>query len=203
MPAVSANPFPTNGSGPRLSYGAMRLRWCGWALLAFARRWGVYLVVTAAVVGAGSNSPVQAVSAVAAWLVLPLFWAAGQGNWLLPAWVAQVLLGLALLWGARALLWPPQWAEAERALPLRRSDTQVSDACVVSLALAPLWPQHPARLPSPGSNRCCGGPCGVARRGARGGLCGSPVQACSCRPRAWSGAASSRLGGWRLLPRRR
>ncbi len=116
----------------------MRLRWCALALREFIARWGVLIVVTAAVVGAGSNGPVQSVAAVAVWLVLPLCLAATRGAWLLPAWMAQALVGAGLVWGLRALLWPTQWREAERALPLERAQTLRSDALVVALALLPL-----------------------------------------------------------------
>ena len=37
-----------------LGYHAMRLRWCGLALLAFLRRWAAYFVVAGAVAGAGA-----------------------------------------------------------------------------------------------------------------------------------------------------
>jgi len=121
-----------------LAYHAMRLRWCGWALLAFLRRWGVYGLVAVAVIGAGAASAIEIVSAVAAWLVLPLFRAAGEPAWLLPAVLLQSLLGCLLVWGMRPLLWPARWAEAERALPLASVDVLLSDAIVVAIGLVPL-----------------------------------------------------------------
>jgi len=129
-----------------MDYGSMRLRWCALALRAFVARWAVLILVTAAVVGAGSNGPVQAVGAVAAWLVLPLCRAATHGAWLAPAWLAQVLVGAGLVWGVRALLWPAQWREAELALPLPRGQTLRSDALVVALALLPLAVSYAAGL---------------------------------------------------------
>jgi hypothetical protein len=122
-----------------MPYGAMRLRWCGLALRAFLARWGVLLLVTAFLAGAGSNGPVAAVAGLAGWLVLPLAVAATRGPWLLPAWLAQAVLGAALVAGARAMLWPTAWREAERALPLPRAQTLRSDALVVALTLLPLW----------------------------------------------------------------
>ncbi len=119
------------------SYHAIRLAWCRLALRAFVRRWGVYFVVAALVVGAGSGSPLAAMAGVAGWTVVPLAHAAAQGAWLLPATVAQALLGLGLLAGARSLLWPPHWREAERALPLSRRELRRSDAVVVAWALLP------------------------------------------------------------------
>lgn len=123
-----------------LGYGALRMRWCGLALRAFLARWGVYLLIAAALAGAGSGSPVTAVAALAAWVVLPLVWAASQGTaWLLAVWCLQVALGVGLVWGARALLWPPSWGDSERALPLLPRDTLRSDALVVAVVLLPLW----------------------------------------------------------------
>ncbi len=121
-----------------LGYHAMRLRWCRVALVSFLRRWGIYLVVLAAAVGAGATGAWQIISALAAWLVLPLFYAAGHSGWLIAAVALQALAGAALVWGLRALLWPPRWAEAERALPIHRRETRRSDAFVVLLALLPL-----------------------------------------------------------------
>jgi hypothetical protein len=140
-----------------MSYGQMRMAWCRWALFAFVRRWAAYLVVAVLVLSAGAVGFVDIVMAAAAWLVLPLFYAATQGGWLLPATLVQALVGAAAVWGMRHLLWPRAWAEAERALPLLPAQTRRSDAAVVLLALSPLlliWAlgalsllaQHPAWL---------------------------------------------------------
>lgn len=123
---------------PSLSYHAMRMRWCRAALLAFLRRWGVYLVVGAAVVGGGSSGAVDTVRALCAWLVLPLFRAASEPLWLAPAVLLQAILGAALIGGMRPLLWSARWAAAERALPILRRDTLFSDSGVVALGLLPL-----------------------------------------------------------------
>ncbi|MEX8520723.1 MAG: hypothetical protein AB3X44_19645 [Leptothrix sp. (in: b-proteobacteria)] len=139
--------MPIRDSGPPLSalttlaplpYHRMRLAWCRLALLDFLRRWGVYLLVLAAVVGGGTVGALSSLSALTAWLVLPLFQAAAQPMWLLPAVLLQALAGALLVWGTRTLLWPPRWAEIERALPLGRRETGRSDLIVVSLALLPL-----------------------------------------------------------------
>jgi hypothetical protein len=116
----------------------MRMAWCALALRAFVRRWLVYVLVAAAVFGAGAVGFVHIVMGAAAWLVLPLFYAASQGPWLLPAWALQTLFGLALIWGLRHLLWPLAWAEAERALPIEPTHSKRSDAVVVAIALLPL-----------------------------------------------------------------
>jgi hypothetical protein len=124
-----------------LGYHAMRMRWCARALRAFLRRWGVHLLVASALAGGASSTAASApatIEALCAWLVLPLFRAAAEPAWLVPAVVLQAMLGAALVWGMRALLWPVHWAAAERALPIARRDTLISDSVVVSLGLAPL-----------------------------------------------------------------
>ena len=124
-----------------LGYHAMRMRWCRSALWAFVRRWGVYLVGGAALFAAGMpGGPGDALSAVrglCAWLVLPLFQAAAEPVWLVPAIALQALVGAGLVWGMRPLLWPAQWAMAERALPVARCETLLSDCRVVPLGLLP------------------------------------------------------------------
>ncbi len=122
-----------------LGYHAMRLRWCRLALVQFLRRWGIYIVVAALVVGAGANSPVHAVAGVAAWTVMPVFVAAARGPlWLLPAMAAQALLALVCVWGLRSLLWPPRWRDAEAALPIEPREQRRSDIVVVAFALLPI-----------------------------------------------------------------
>jgi hypothetical protein len=123
---------------PDLTYGAMRLRWCRLALLAFVKRWAIYLVVAVAVLAGGVVGFVTFVMAAAAWLVLPLFYAAAHGAWLLPALLLQALMAAAAVWGLRTALWPVRWAEAERALPIAAVDTWRSDLHVVLIALLPL-----------------------------------------------------------------
>jgi len=121
-----------------LGYHAMRLRWCKLALQQFLRRWGVYLVVGAAAVGAGANSPAHAVAGVAAWTVMPLFSAADHGLWLLPGTLLQALAAVGCVWGLRSLLWPARWREAEAALPIDPGSRRRSDRIVVAVALLPL-----------------------------------------------------------------
>lgn len=123
---------------PNLGYADVRLSWCRFALLAFLRRWGVYLLVLGAVIGAGAVGALQIIGAVAAWLVLPLFYASSQPVWLIPAVAAQALVGVGCTWGARAMLWSPAWAEAERALPIPPGQLRHSDVLVVSLVQLPL-----------------------------------------------------------------
>jgi hypothetical protein len=134
--ARSAAPPPP---GPALNYSAMRLRWCGLALRDFLRRWAIYAVVGAAVASAGAVGWHHIIAAVSAWFVMPLFYAASQGAWLAVALPVQVLFGTACVWAARNLLWPPHWAESERALPIARAQLLRSDATVVLIALIPLF----------------------------------------------------------------
>ena len=140
-----------------LGYGGLRLRWCGAALRAFMARWGVYGVVAAALVGAGSDSPVASVAGVAAWTVLPLFRAASHPLALARVVLLQSALGGCLVWAMRPLLWNARWRAVERALPITAQALRRSDATVVALGLVPLlvlyalgaaawWVQRPAWL---------------------------------------------------------
>ena len=121
-------------------YHAMRLAWCRRALLALARRWGVYALVVVMVLSAGAAGAWQIASALAAASVLPLLQAATRPlPWTAGAVVLQALVGGALVWALRPLLLPRRWLEAERALPLPPAMTRRSDAALVALALLPLW----------------------------------------------------------------
>jgi hypothetical protein len=127
-------------AGPTLSYGAVHARACALALRQGARRWGVYVLVVAvlASAGAGWASALAAVQALAAWLVLPLFWSVAQGpGWALGGTLAHGLAGAGLLLGARQWLWPAHWAEAERALPIAPAEQRQSDVRLIALALLP------------------------------------------------------------------
>jgi len=121
-----------------LGYHGMRLRWCRDALLRLLRRWAVYIVVGALVAGAGASGAWQAISAVAAWLVLPLFYSAGHGAWLGFGIAMQGLAGGLVAVALSPLLWQRSWADAERALPVAHGPRLASDTAVVAMALAPL-----------------------------------------------------------------
>lgn len=121
-----------------LGYHGMRLRWCLDALLRLLRRWAVYLVVGALVIGAGASSAWQAITAVAAWLVLPLFVSASHGAWLGMGIAMQGLAGSLVSVALSPLLWQRTWADAERALPIAPGLRLASDAAMVAMALAPL-----------------------------------------------------------------
>lgn len=125
---------------PTLSYGAMHALACWLALRQGARRWAVYVLMAAVLAGAGADlaSALAALQALAAWLVLPLFWAVAQGPlWALAGLLLHTLAGAGLLWGARQWLWPAQWAEQERALPIAPSAQTRSDLRLIFLALLP------------------------------------------------------------------
>ena len=123
---------------PPLGYHGMRLRWCLDALLRLLRRWAVYIVVGALVIGAGASGAWQAITAVAAWLVLPLFVSASHGAWLAAGIAMQGLAGGLVAVALSPLLWQRTWADAERALPIAPGLRLASDAAMVAMALAPL-----------------------------------------------------------------
>ena len=121
-----------------LGYHGMRLRWCLDALLRLLRRWAVYIVVGALVIGAGASGAWQAITAVSAWLVLPLFVSASHGAWLAAGIAMQGLAGGLVAVALSPLLWQRTWADAERALPIAPGLRLASDAAMVAMALAPL-----------------------------------------------------------------
>jgi hypothetical protein len=125
---------------PTLRYGAVHARACLLAVRQGVGRWGVYVLMAALLAGAGADpgSAVAALQALAAWLVLPLFWAVAQGPLLgLAGVVLHALAGAGLLLGARQWLWPSAWAEQERALPIPPGEQTRSDLLLLALALVP------------------------------------------------------------------
>ena len=123
-----------------LSYGQVRLAWCRMALVSLMRRWGIYVLVGLLVLGGAGSSAVAAMTAFAAWSVLPLFQSATQpiGQAFLMTF-GYALVGGMLVWGLSPVLWPRAWAEAERALPIVERAQRVSDLIVVLLGLTPLF----------------------------------------------------------------
>jgi hypothetical protein len=115
----------------RRTYRQVRRQQCLALLRAFVRRWGIHLVIAACIAGIGAP-------ALAVWSVLPLFWSLGQPLLAAPALWLYATGGALLLWAARALLWPLDWAEAERALPIPHAQRVMSDLEVVTVALLPL-----------------------------------------------------------------
>lgn len=131
---LSPDRLPSN-----MSYHRMRLKWCGATLRALLRRWAVYVVLGLLIVGAGSVGATTAMAAIAAWSVLPLFKAASQSAPLgLLGAMLHALIGAGVVLALRPVLWPVQWAEAERALPVAARERLLSDIGVVLLALLPL-----------------------------------------------------------------
>lgn len=121
-----------------MDYHAMRLAWCRRALLELLRRWGVYAVVAAVVLGAGISGAGTVLAGAAAWAVVPLFDAvatsAARG---LAATGVQAAAGALVVWALRPLLLPARWVEAERALPLPPAALRRSDLALAALALVP------------------------------------------------------------------
>lgn len=123
-----------------LSYGQVRLAWCRMALVSLIRRWGIYVLVGLLVLGGAGSSAVAAMTAFAAWSVLPLFQSALQpiGRAFLMTF-GYALVGGMVVWGLSPVLWPRAWAEAERALPIVEREQRISDLIVVLLGLTPLF----------------------------------------------------------------
>jgi hypothetical protein len=118
---------------PIQRYGAVRLAWCKAALANLIRRWGVYMVIAAVVLG--GTDP----QAAAALLLAPLFLSVQQTTiQSLLVCSLYALGGGVLSWLTSPLLWSKTWAEAERVLPLDPAETLRSDIVVVLLGLTPV-----------------------------------------------------------------
>ncbi len=112
-------------------YTSLRLAYCRGAVRSFQRRLFASIVVCLAVAGIGGP-------ALVAGVVLPLYWALAHGAWIWAALAGYAVAGGMLVAAIRPLLWNPQWAQAERALPIRARDTLESDIQVVLLAFLPV-----------------------------------------------------------------
>lgn len=122
------------------SYSQIRLAWCRTALISLMRRWGIYVLVGLLVLGGAGSSALAAITALAAWSVLPLFQAAQQSiGQAFVLTLVYALVGGMLVWGLSPVLWPRAWAEAERALPIVEREQRRSDLTVVLLGLTPLF----------------------------------------------------------------
>ena len=107
------------------------------ALLDFSRRWGLYLVIAAAIFGAGSNAPLTVVAGAASLLLWPLR-AAADRDWLIvPATLAYAVVGTLPVVLTRPLWWPRRWVDAERALPLSPDTVRRSDRLFGALVMLP------------------------------------------------------------------
>lgn len=100
-------------------------------LLAWARRWGVHIAIAACLAGIGAPG-------LAAWTVWPLFWSLAQPVWTIPVLMLYTALVTLVLWALRAVLWPREWAEVERSLPIPRAQVIVSDLEMIAVALLPI-----------------------------------------------------------------
>ncbi len=122
------------------SYSQIRLAWCRWALIGLMRRWGIYVLVGLLVLGGAGSSALAAITALAAWSVLPLLQAAQQSvGQAVVLTLVYALVGGMLVWGLSPVLWPRAWAEVERALPIVERERRFSDLTVVLLGLTPLF----------------------------------------------------------------
>lgn len=142
----------------RMDYHAMRMRHARGSLVAWLKRWGLWLLTAAALLVMGSNDPLALLAGLPVALALPLFSAAAQG--LLPlagATLAYALAGVLPVWLTRPLWWPVSWAEAERALPLPTAVLRASDRrclrwgwlplqALLALGAALLWVLDPPPL---------------------------------------------------------
>ncbi len=120
-----------------MSYAAMRAAWCRREMLAFLRRWAAYAAVIVMLIGAGAAGAPDVVMGVCALLVLPLAAAIENPAWLVPAMLAHAAAGVMLLAGARTLLWPRGWRDAEAALPIVPAQRIGTDTIVCTAALLP------------------------------------------------------------------
>ncbi len=113
---------------------------CAQALRRWLGRWAVFVLVAAVVAsaGAGLDSALATVAALAAWVALPLArGVAAGGLWPVLALLGVVAVGAGLLAALAPLLWPARWREAERALPLAPGDTTRADLPWIALATLP------------------------------------------------------------------
>jgi hypothetical protein len=133
----ASNTTPVRGSWP---YERVHSSACVAVLQRWLGRWAVFAAVAALVAsaGAGLDTALTTVAALAAGAALPLArGAAAGGAWLPLAVLGSAAVGLALLVAMRHALWPAAWREAERALPLAPHQTRRSDLRVVSMAALP------------------------------------------------------------------
>lgn len=112
-------------------YTSLRLAYCRGAVRALQRRLFASIVVCLTLAGIGGP-------ALAAGVVLPLYWTLAHGSWIWAAVAGYAVAGGMLVAAIRPLLWNPKWAQAERALPIRARDTLQSDIQVVLLAFLPV-----------------------------------------------------------------
>ncbi|MGH6648413.1 hypothetical protein [Aquabacterium sp.] len=125
---------------PKLNYRQVRARWCLAVIRALVKRWLAYIILAIAMLGAFSVGATTSMAAMTAWTVLPVFKAASMPWWqALPCWMAQVLVGTAIVLAWRPVLWPEDWRSIEKAFPIRPGELWRSDVAMVTVALAPLF----------------------------------------------------------------
>lgn len=113
---------------------------CAQALRGWLARWGVIVVVAALVAsaGAGLDSALASIAALAAWAALPLARGAVMGGvGCLLAVLGVAAVGLLLLAAVRQRLWPTRWREAECALPIAPGEALRAELPWIALAALP------------------------------------------------------------------
>jgi hypothetical protein len=123
-----------------LTYRQVRLQWCRSRLVAFCRKWAIYIAALLFMCAAGSNSFVTTFLAVLSATAYPFIWA---GDLEIPARCAIVIAygvtGLGLCWAMRPILWPTHWRDAEWAFPIKPSEKTLVDLQVISFCLLPYY----------------------------------------------------------------
>ncbi|MBI1890492.1 MAG: hypothetical protein HYS18_07600 [Burkholderiales bacterium] len=123
-----------------LNYQEVRFRWCRAQLFAFLRKWGIYIVIGAVVLGSSGTDPIATMTGLVSASVLPLLWSLQHPPWgWVLATVAYGTLGAMLCRSMRGLFWSIAWRDIELSLPIEPSDKRRSDLVVVILALSPFY----------------------------------------------------------------
>ena len=116
-----------------LTYRQVHWRYARKRLLRALQNWGWFLLIAAALLG-------PALPAAAVFVALPLFWSLSHPLWFAPILAACALLLASQIVLLKPLLWPAQWSQQRRSLPLPadlllRIDSEIVLCCVLPLLL--------------------------------------------------------------------
>jgi|GEM_PF-5342977 len=116
-----------------LTYRQVHWRYARKRLLQALQNWGWFLLIAAALLG-------PALPAAAVFVALPLFWSLSHPLWFAPILAACALLLASQIVLLKPLLWPAQWSQQRRALPLPaalllRIDSEIVLCCLLPLLL--------------------------------------------------------------------
>ncbi len=116
-----------------LTYRQVHWRYARKRLLQALQNWGWFLLIAAALLG-------PALPAAAVFVALPLFWSLSHPLWFAPILAACALLLASQIVLLKPLLWPAQWSQQRRSLPLPadlllRIDSEIVLCCVLPLLL--------------------------------------------------------------------